>query len=304
MKKTPQFLDDGSAPGISVPLDRARVIILPVPLEETVSYLPGTASGPSKILQASAQVELYDPERGSYPYRVGIHTAPQLDCRGAPEKVMDRIASTLAPWIAEDKVPVCLGGEHSVSFAPVRALRERYPDLSVLHLDAHADLRDSYHGTKWSHACVMRRVADLGVPSVAVGIRSVCEEEIRFVRESRIPFFPAWEHGERGYPWERVVRSLSDSVYVTLDLDAFDPSEMPAVGTPEPGGLSWFDAVKLFRLLARSGKTVVGFDLVELCPMAGTAFAEYLAAKLLYKMISYFCPAERWARSSRIFANE
>jgi agmatinase len=290
MKKTQQFLDDGSEEGIFVPLSAARVVILPVPLEQTVSYLPGTAAGPKKILEASTQVELYDPERDGYPYRVGIHTAAPVDCRGDPAQVMDRIAAALSPWVAEGKVPVCLGGEHSLSFAPVKVLRERYPGLSVLHLDAHADLRDSYHGTKWSHACVMRRVADLGVPSVAVGIRSVCEEEVRFVERRRLPFFPAWEFGEKGYPWERIVRSLSGQVYVTLDLDAFDPSEMPAVGTPEPGGLSWFDAVRLFRLLSRSGKKVVGFDLVELCPMAGAVDSEYFTAKLLYKMISYFCP--------------
>jgi len=298
MMKTPQFLDDGSEPGIAVPLSAARVVILPVPLEQTVSYLPGTAAGPKKILEASTQVELYDPERGAYPYRVGIHTASPVDCRGDPAKVMDRLAAALSPWVEQGKVPVCLGGEHSLSLAPVRVLKERYPDLSVLHLDAHADLRDSYHGTEWSHACVMRRIADLGVPAVAAGIRSVCEEEVRFVESRRLPFFPAWKFGERGYPWEKIVRTLSGHVYVTLDLDAFDPSEMPAVGTPEPGGLSWFDAVKLFLLLARSGKTVVGFDLVELCPMPGDAASEYFAAKLLYKMISYFCPDGRWPRPS------
>jgi len=284
-----QFLDDGSIKGIAVPREKAKVVILPVPLEQTVSYLPGTAAGPGKILAASTQVELYDPELDAYPYRVGIHTAPPVDCRGKIGLAMGRVASAVSPVIEEGKVPVCLGGEHTLSFAPIRKLKKRYRDLSVLHLDAHADLRDSYHGTPWSHACVMRRINELDVPTVAVGIRSVCEEEVNFVRRQSLPLFPAWEFGPSGYPWARIVSELSDRVYVSVDMDAFDPSEVPAVGTPEPGGLSWFDALKLFRLLARSGKKVVGFDLVELCPLASSAASEYFTARLLYKMISYFC---------------
>ena len=289
MRFSLQFLDDGTDPEVYATAEAARVVILPVPLEETVSYLSGTAAGPERILQASAQVELFDPELNVSPYRIGIHTELPIDCRGDVKASIQRIRRIIDKIIDQRRVPVCLGGEHTLSLAPIRALGERYPDLSIFHLDAHADLRDSYAGSGLSHACVMRRVHELGLPAVSVGVRSLSEEEALFIENENLPVYPGWEYAESGYPGREIIEALSDRIYITVDMDVFDPSEVPGVGTPEPGGLSWHQALRLFRHLRESGKTVVGFDLVELCPQKGSIVSEFFAARLLYKMIGYFC---------------
>ena len=289
MSRSLQFLDDGTSPKVYVSSASARVIVLPVPLEKTTSYLSGAAAAPKRILYASRQVELFDPELNISPYRVGIHTIPPLNCRGDMETSLKILRRTVGELVKEHKVPVCLGGEHTLSLAPIQALRERYPDLSIFHLDAHADLRDSYGGSGWSHACVMRRVYELGLPAVSVGVRSLSEEEAHFIKKINLPVYPGWEYAESGYPYQGIIESLSDQVYISVDMDVFDPSEVPGVGTPEPGGLRWHQALKLFRTLRDSGKKIVGFDLVELCPQKGSIISEFFAARLLYKMIGYFC---------------
>jgi agmatinase len=263
------------------------VVIFPVPMEKTVSYLPGTAGGPARILEASRQVELYDPELDTSPYRAGIHTAEPIDCRGDSAACLEKIEAAVRA-LKGRAVPVCLGGEHTLTLGAVRALRAAGEEFSVLQLDAHADLRESYGGSPFSHASVMRRVRELGVPLVSVGVRSLAREEADYIAAEQIPIYPGWKFADRDYPWAEIAGALEEKVYISIDLDAFDPSQVPGVGTPEPGGLSWNQALDLFRALRRSGKTLVGADLVELCPLDGSIVSEFFAARLLYKLIGYF----------------
>ena len=264
------------------------MVIIPVPLEKTVSYLPGTASGPARILEASVQVELYDPELDISPYQAGIHTLGPVDCSPPPAEVVDRLRSLVKGILESGQHPICLGGEHTVSLAPIQAARRHYSRLSVLHLDAHADLRPSYRGDPLSHACVMRRVAETGASIVSVGIRSLSRPEMEFAGKGGVKLYPGWRFVSGSYPWKEIVGQLEEEVYLTVDLDAFDPSQVPGVGTPEPGGLSWEDALDMGRALRRAKKKVVGFDIVELCPQAGSIVSEFFAARLLYKLIGYF----------------
>ncbi|TPW03857.1 MAG: agmatinase, partial [bacterium] len=177
-----------------------------------------------------------------------------------------------------------LGGEHSLTFPIVRAYREKYPDLSVLQLDAHGDLRATYHGSEFSHASVMRRIVELGIPTVGIGIRSVCEEEIELIQDRRLARFSGRDIVRQRVPLATMLRDLTDNVYLTLDLDGFDPSEAPGVGTPEPGGFGWFDFLEIIEALA--GRRLVGFDVVELMPIAGQSGSEFLAAKAAYVLAS------------------
>ncbi len=282
-----QFLDDGSEPSPAVVKDRAAVVIIPVPMEKTVSYLPGTARGPEQILKASRQVELYDPELGISPYRAGIHTLPPIDCRGDSSSCLEKIEQAVAA-LEGRAVPICLGGEHTLTLGAIRGLNKAGNEFSVLHLDAHSDLRESYQQTPLSHASVMRRVHELGLPLVSVGIRSLSLEEADYLSTEEIRIFSGWEFSAGNYPWAEIADALSKRVYITIDLDVFDPSQVPGVGTPEPGGLSWQQAISLLRALRDAGKTLVGADLVELCPQSESIISEFFAARLLYKLIGYF----------------
>ncbi|HEX77986.1 MAG TPA: agmatinase [Dehalococcoidia bacterium] len=266
--------------------DTARVAILPVPYDSTTDWRAGSREGPQAIITASEFIELYDPELDKEVYRVGIHTLPSLKLvQSSPEAMAGRVYQACRWLLEQGKMVVMLGGEHSLTAGAVRAYKEKFPELSVLQLDAHADLRDSYEGTKYSHACVMRRVLEL-CPIVPVGIRSLSLEESQFIRESGLaPFYASQWRQDPTLP-ERVVAALTPHVYISLDLDVFDPSVMSAVGTPEPGGLLWHEVVPLLRLVAR-GRRVVGFDIVELCPAEGPAACAYLAATLVYKLIGY-----------------
>jgi len=284
-----QFFDDGTEPRPFVPADQARVGIIPVPLEKTVSYLGGTLEAPDYVLDASRQVELFDPEFNSSPYLAGIHTYPAVDCSGRTEHVLFLIRARIESLSSSGQIPVCLGGEHTLTIAPVSELLNNHPALTVLHLDAHADLRESYGGSRLSHACVMRRIHEIGVPTVSVGVRSLSKEEAQYINKNDMAIYSGWEFGERGYPWKEIVAKLSEEVYITVDLDVFDPSEVPDVGTPEPGGLRWHDALNLFRTLRNSGRKIVGFDLVELCPKTDSVVSPFFTARLLYKMIGFFC---------------
>jgi agmatinase len=264
----------------------ARVTIIPAPLEYSVCYMKGTEHGPQAILDASSQMELYDEELDCCPIEVGVYTCPPLDYSG-----MDHAAALKATGEAVREVlqrgqlPLILGGEHSLSTPPIGVVREFYPDLTVVHIDAHGDLRDEYEGTPLSHASIERRVVDMGIPLTEIGIRSFSPEEAEFMKtQPNVAIVWAYKmaKGLATIPWER----LGEHTYVTIDLDAIDPSEMPAVGTPEPGGLSWYQVLDLFREICQR-TTVVGMDIVELCPMAGQTRADFLAARLAYKMIGY-----------------
>ena len=268
-------------------LDTARVAVIPAPFDQTTSYLPGTRFGPAAILEASRQVEFYDEELGDEPFRLGVATLEEVEAEPADiEGSLARLEAVAAEVADRGLVPFTLGGEHSLTLAPVRALAARYPGLHVLQLDAHLDLRGAYQGTPYSHASVMRRIRELGVPTVAVGIRSVSREEAEYVHAERAPVFPAREIRAKGLPVDAILERLGNPVYITVDLDAFDPACVPAVGTPEPGGLTWDEGLGLLRAVCER-RQVVGMDLVELCPIAGQPASDFFAAKLANKMIGY-----------------
>ncbi len=266
--------------------ERARVTIIPAPLEYSVCYMKGTEHGPQAILDASSQMELYDEELDCCPIEIGIHTRPALDYHGMDHAAaLQATGDAVREALQRGQLPFTLGGEHSLSAPAIAAVRERYPDLTVVHIDAHGDLRDQFEGTPLSHACIERRVVDMGIPLLEIGVRSISPEEAAFLKtgpDVAIVYAHDMARGRATVPWER----LGVHTYLTLDLDAIDPAEMPAVGTPEPGGLSWYQTLDLLREIFRR-TTVVGMDVVELCPMPGQARADFLAAKLVYKMIGY-----------------
>ena len=249
--------------------------------------MPGTRYGPRAILEASRQVEFYDEELDTEPHTIGVTTLSEIQVDPAsPAMGLERLEAVTAKVVEAGMIPFALGGEHSLTLAPVRALRAQYPGLSVLQLDAHLDLRDAYQGTPLSHASVMRRVRDLGVPTVAVGIRSVSREEADYVHAEKVPVFLAREIRQSGLPIDAILGELQNPVYVTVDLDAFDPAYVPGVGTPEPGGLTWDEGTRLLRAVCER-RQVVGCDIVELCPIPGQPASDFFAAKLANKMIGY-----------------
>ena len=254
----------------------AKFVVVPVPYEGTVSYGKGTSKGPDAILKASMYIEDYDIELDREIYRVGIHVTN-------PVKAIKEVKSHIKKILDDKKIPVMLGGEHSITPFAVAACKEKYKDLSVLQFDAHADLKDSYQGSKNSHACVMRRVLEI-CPAVQIGIRSMDMSEAKFAKESgQISKIHLAEKLELA---ELVTSQLSKDVYITFDVDALDPSIMPATGTPEPGGLDYYGVLDIFKAVARE-KNIVGFDLVELAPIKGLNHPDFTAAKLIYKLMGY-----------------
>lgn len=267
--------------------EHARVVLLPVPLDRTTSYVPGTRTGPHEILVASSHMELWDEETGTDVHRVGLYTLPEMEFPQADmADVIASIRGVCEELVTRDKFPVVIGGEHSITPAVVAAVAGRYPDLSVLQIDAHADLRDSYLGTPHSHACAMRRSLAFARRLTQVGIRSLSAEEAAAVPSLATTIF--YDHTMRRDPhWmDRVVDSLGETVYLTIDVDGLDPAIMPATGTPEPGGLSWYEALALLRLVIER-RRVVGCDVVELSPIPGLAAPNFLCAKLIYKILAY-----------------
>jgi agmatinase len=266
--------------------NRAKVAILPLPLDRTTSYVPGTRNGPHEILVASSHMELWDEETGTDVHPIGIFTLPEMEFPFADiSDVMDDIERVAREIVNRNKFLFGLGGEHSVTPPLVRAAAGRYPGLSVLQIDAHADLRDTYMGTPHNHACAMRRVLEVA-PLTQVGIRSLSTEEAADIPTLRTRVF--YDVSMRQDPnWmDRVVDSLGDLVYLTIDVDGLDPAIMPATGTPEPGGLSWYELLALVRKVIET-RTLVGCDLVELAPTPGIVAPNFLCAKLVYKILTY-----------------
>ena len=286
------FLPQHNFAGLSSPyvdFETARVVILPVPYDSTTEWHSGTREGPRAIIDASQYLELYDLELDREIYEVGIHTLPALrPALSSPEDMIRRIYDTSKVLVKKDKFVVMLGGEHSVSLGVVRALKEKYQDLCVLQLDAHADLRNEYTDTRYSHACVMRRIVEL-CPITQVGIRSLSTEEHQFLKQNNMKPFFLTASNPRLSSTQQIVDSLADNVYVTIDLDVFDPSIVSAVGTPEPGGLQWHEVIGLLKAVTQH-KRVIGFDIVELCPSQGPDSCAFLAAKLAYTLIGYAVP--------------
>ncbi len=275
----------------------AYAVIIPVPYDSTTSYRAGTREGPFAILTASRQVELYDLDLQCEPLNSGVHTLPELepDMQG-PAETLANIEKAVKAVVADGKFPVTLGGEHSISSAPIKAIKEKYGEsLSVLQLDAHSDLRDSYENTPFNHASVMRRVYDL-TSITQVGIRNTCREEIDFLRQTGHNGIVWASEMQSGKDWiDKAVNRLSENVYITIDLDAFDPSIMPAVGTPEPGGMLWYQTLELLNRVIDE-KNVVGFDVVELCPIPGNIASDFMAAKLVYKMLGRIFKKNGWIK--------
>ena len=279
-------LSFGGALPVTKSFDEARAAILPVPLDRTTSYVPGTRNGPREILSASAQVELWDEELQADPHVHGIVTLPEMEMHYASmDECLAEIHRVAAQVMAHDKFLLTLGGEHSITPPLVQAAVERFGPLTVLQIDAHADLRDSYMDMPNSHACAMRRVLD-HAPTVQVGIRNISESEVEALPSLNARIFYDWNMRDDANWMDKVVEALGPKVYLTIDADGIDPSLMPAVGTPEPGGLTWPEITKLLRKVFRA-REVVAADLVELCPLPGVASPNFVCAKLVYKMLGY-----------------
>jgi len=278
------FVFGGLEPQLSS-FEKSRVLIWPVPFEKTVSYGHGAKEGPAAIIEASRYMELYDEELGGENANIGIHTLPAIDGDREPEEMMLALRLEAGKLLQSGKFICMLGGEHSISPPVVAAFRDAFPKLSVLQIDAHADLRDSYEGTKHSHACAMRRILEV-CPAVQVGIRSLSAEEASVI--SRLPtqiFFAKDIVGQTGWA-DRAVDALTEDVYLTIDIDGLDPSLVPSTGTPEPGGLMWYETLGFLRTLAAK-RRVVGMDLVELSGSSTSNVSSFLAAKLIYKTLGY-----------------
>jgi len=270
-------------------LDRARAVILPIPFERTTSYGAGTRNGPREILLASSQVELYDEELGLEICDTGIYTLPAMESPFAHTEDAFAEMRATATWLAgAGKFFVALGGEHALTTPLVAGTVSHHPALTVLQIDAHADLRDSYMGDPHSHASAMRRTL-AHAPCVQVGIRNLSAPEALAVPDLKTTIFYDWNMRDDPAWMDRVVDALGEKVYLTIDLDGLDPAIMPAVGTPEPGGLHWRELLALLKKVMRQ-RTVVAADVVELCPLPGYTAPNFLAARLVYKLIGYrFC---------------
>jgi len=271
--------------------EKSEIVVVSAPLEMTVSYGKGTGLGPKEILDASHYVEFYDEETDrEICFEKGICSLEELNFKNkSHKKSLELIEETVSKLIQDKKFVITLGGEHSLSFAPAFAHNSAYQDLSILQIDAHSDLRDSYEGSKLSHASVMRRIYEFNKDIVQVGIRAQCIEEADFIKQNKIKTFYARNirTGKHGDNWQKqVVDSLNKNVYITFDVDGFDPSIMPSTGTPEPGGLLWDETIDLLKSVG-SERNIVGFDVVELSYDKHNKISSFNTAKLVYKLINY-----------------
>ena len=285
---SPRFLSSELSP---VEPGKALFHVLPVPYEKTVSYGHGTARGPGAILEASDQLELWDGE--SRPGDEGIYTWPAIDCSGAPEEVLDLISGAVRKILALKKLPVVLGGEHTVTWGVIKGyLDAGVKDFGVVQVDAHADLRDAYEGDKYSHASVMRRVVEAGIPLVQLGIRAFCEEERDARKKHKVLAFDALDIVPKSISKIKIPKGFPKKVFFTLDVDGIDPSVLPATGTPVPGGLGWYQTLGLFASVARQ-RRIIGFDVMEFAPIAGFHAFDFAAALLTYKLMGIVQRARR-----------
>lgn len=265
--------------------DTSFGVVIPIPYEFSTSYGKGTANGPAAIIEASQYVELYDEELDCEPYKNGILTSASLTYESDPVPATIQIKNQAEKYLGENKFIIALGGEHTISQALVEACNKKYSDLSILQLDAHADLRDSYEGSRYSHACVMKRIWESNQNIVQCGIRSLSKEEALFIRENKIDTFFAHELKKMN-DWEKVISKLNDDVYLTIDVDFFDPSVMPATGTPEPGGFYWDETIRNLKKLFTS-KNVIACDIVELSPEKELRHADFMISRLIYKIFGF-----------------
>ncbi|MCH8004284.1 MAG: agmatinase [Nanoarchaeota archaeon] len=264
----------------------SKVVILPIPYEKTTTYVKGTAKGPQAIINASRNIELYDEELGKEISNVGICTLNPLIIDKNPEEMVNDVFENVKELLDDNKFPIIIGGEHSITPGCVKAFADSHDDFSILQLDAHADLREEYDGTKFSHACAMKRCLDICKNIVQVGIRSLSYEESIFVKKNKLKIFWAKDIFDNDEWEEKAISNLSKDVYITFDLDVLDLSIMPSTGTPEPGGLRYYQVLRFLKNVFEK-RNVVGFDVVELCPNVNNVSPDFTAAKIIYKMIGY-----------------
>lgn len=264
-------------------IESAKIVLIPVCYDGTSTWQKGADKGPSAFLEASENMELYDIETNSEVYKKGIYLSDSISDFDSPDEMIDTVYKITKKYISKNKFVTIFGGEHSISIATVKAFNDSFDDLSVLHIDAHADLRQVYEGTKYNHACAMYE-ANQNTNLVQVGIRSMDLEEKNVMNQDNVFF--AHELASNEYWIDDVIEKLSKNVFISFDLDAFDPSILPSTGTPEPGGLFWYETLDFLRRVFNE-KNVVGFDIVELCPNEIDKSSDFLAAKLYYKMLSY-----------------
>lgn len=270
-------------------LKTANFVVLLVPFEKTTTFQKGTKYGPKKLVEASYQVELFDEELVYEPYKAGIATKNFVHNNKNVKNYLDNLAQYVyREIVSRDKIPFGIGGEHSISLGLIGGIKKKYNDFSVLHIDAHGDLRDEYEGSPYNHACAARRWLDFDVNTVQLGIRNISKQEYDFYQRNRdkLHIFFAKDY-PNGPEVERVLPYLKKDVYITIDLDGFDVSVIRGTGTPEPGGLLWHPTLKLLETVIKN-RNILGFDIVELMPIKGEKISEFIAAKLCYKLISYY----------------
>jgi agmatinase len=261
----------------------SEIIIVPVPYDETSTWMKGADKGPDAILEASVNLEFYDVETSSEAHLKGIFTMNPILQKGTPEKLVEDVYYRILSLLADNKFPVLIGGNHTVSIGSIQACSEFFNDISVLQLDAHGDLRQEYEGSALNHACVMARAREFA-PIVQVGIRSMSADELPYAESDRIFYAHQLHYDKRLYG--KAMEKLTENVYITIDLDVFDPSLMPSTGTPEPGGPDYYEIIHFLRDVIRR-KNVVGFDIVELCPSSTNKAPDFVAAKIIYQLLSY-----------------
>lgn len=266
--------------------EKSKIAIIPAPYGKTVSYRAGTEAGPRAILEASSNLELYDDEIGKDTYKIGIHTVSELEVQNlSSEEMVAQVEKKISSLVKDSKFPVIIGGEHSVTIGAVKALLKTYKEMSVFYLDAHHDLRDNFKGSNLSHACVARRLSEV-CRTVIVGARSLSKEEKNFLPNNNINIFNVYDILDIPNWKEKIKDTLSDDIYISIDLDVFDPAIMPSVGAPEPGGMGWYEVLELIHYVLQY-KNIVGLDVVELCPVKDIVAPDFMAAKLIYKILGY-----------------
>ena len=280
MKKSSTF---AGIPNENSLFENSKVVLIQVPYDMTSTYGKGADKGPKAILDASENMELYDIETQSEVYLQGVYLAPIVTENKSPESMVMAVEAIVKKYIDTDKFVTMLGGEHSVSIGSIRAFKKKFSNLSVLQIDAHSDLRPSYNGSKYNHACALHE-ASKTTNLVQVGIRSMDAIELPFLKKEKL--FTSYTIRSNKNWKEDVIKSLGENVYITIDLDAFDPSIMPSTGTPEPGGLFWNETLDLLKQVFKN-YNVVGFDIVELAPIKELPAPDFMAAKLYYKLLSY-----------------
>lgn len=278
-----QFIDTREIPLKYTQERTAKIILNPVPYDVTSTWIKGADKGPDALFEAAQNLEFYDIETNSEVYKLGIHTAKPLSVNKSPAKMTEAVFIRTKSYLNKDKFVVTVGGDHSVSIGAIKAHCSNFSNVSVLQLDAHTDLRQVYHRSKYNHACVMARAKELA-PIVQIGIRSMDLAEKQYVEKDRI--FYAEDIYQNNNWFDAAISKLTDNVYLTIDLDVFDPSIMPSTGTPEPGGLLWYQVITFLKKVIAE-KQLVGFDVVELCPNQYNKAPDFLAAKLIYKLLSY-----------------